>query len=454
MLRLSRHQFILLLSLGLLTNCGAQTDETADESAAEEEATPPASADRPADGDINTTDETSAANPETSTQTAETQVEFTDFAFIDLTPDSVTNQSTVRWNPAADGTVVYHLLLADQADCTGVAYEFIDLTETSASLETIVDGAYYLCLEAELAGEVMAATNSGIRVAFDTTSPPTLETFNVTPKVASLPSGTTADELGTLALNLEFPADTTDYASFELRYSEQPLDDCSQGATMPLGDLEFSGTVSQNLHLSPGKTYYFRACITDDAANITAQDPTTDGVVVPGQQRVFVSSQQFTGNLQADYMGTAFATGLEGADFRCQNMAETAGLGGRWAAVLSDEATAAKDRIALYDSVVDVLGGTIKAVASGFWGDLDDGIKLAEDGSDMGTAFVWTATLEGGLVRSGATCNNWASSDSSHTGGSGFSDNVQGGTWLEGNDFTPDCTNAYRLYCIEQAAAP
>lgn len=160
--------------------------------------------------------------------------------------------------------------------------------------------------------------------------------------------------------------------------------------------------------------------------------------------RVFVTSSTYNSNLG----------GLAGADAKCQERANAAGLGGNWRAWLSDSKASAAFRLIKSPAPYVLLNGSVIA---NNWSDLTDGsigqIRITETGSDVYTP-VWTGTNTNGSG-SGSYCGDWLST-SSVTGTQGYSYSWQGGaTWT--SYWTVWCSGSAALYCIEDGegkAAP
>jgi cysteine-rich repeat protein len=150
--------------------------------------------------------------------------------------------------------------------------------------------------------------------------------------------------------------------------------------------------------------------------------------------------------------------GLAGADLRCNERAQAAGLPGLYRAWLSDGVTAASDH--LYHSPVPyrLVGG--EELANN-WADLtinalNDPIDHDESGQAVvvrvGTCeplgAVWTGTYQNG-DSDGDTCADWTSIDATFDGlvGMLFRNN---GPWTAACEVT--CAGTGRLYCFEQPA--
>jgi Putative metal-binding motif len=170
---------------------------------------------------------------------------------------------------------------------------------------------------------------------------------------------------------------------------------------------------------------------------------------------IFITSQTFNGNLG----------GLAGADAKCQQLADAAGLGGTFKAWLSDSTTDARDRLDHATVPYRLVDGP--TVADDFTdltdGSLDAPINRTENGTVV-NGRPWTGTDSAGeacFQASGGTCNLTAP-----TGGTiprlacedwttteGIGEAVTGSiatstAWTSEGDRR--CTDNQRLYCIQQ----
>jgi hypothetical protein len=172
--------------------------------------------------------------------------------------------------------------------------------------------------------------------------------------------------------------------------------------------------------------------------------------------KIFISSQTYNGDLD----------GLAGADQKCQDLADAAGLVGPFKAWLSDGTTNAASRLTASAAPYQLADGT--RVAHDF-ADLIDGALLAPINRDENGAFLsaraWTGTAPAGTAcyrgntgvctstspsaGSGVTrtlCANWTAAVAQDESVTGVAQ-VDGRWTLEGDR---DCTDQHRLYCVEQ----
>ena len=157
-----------------------------------------------------------------------------------------------------------------------------------------------------------------------------------------------------------------------------------------------------------------------------------------GEHRVFVSSQSYSGDLG----------GISGADDKCQDLADRAGLKKDYQAILSDSGSDAQTRLNISGSIHIFDGVQKRRVASSgadLWNtdiaDLSLGIKFDEDGDEVND-LVWTGTDSDGNAL-GDHCDDWSSE--SNSGWYGESEK-KSAEWSESN--FSSCSNFYRIYCI------
>lgn len=163
----------------------------------------------------------------------------------------------------------------------------------------------------------------------------------------------------------------------------------------------------------------------------------------PNQKIVFVTSTSYTGDLGS----------WPGADQKCQDHAEDAGLHGDFKAWLSDVVTSSSPSNRFTHAsmpYINVDGVTIADSWSALISlPLNHKLSLTELGVDI-TVNVWTNTNTNGSRASGlvyGVCDHWNSQDASHTGIYGSTDYTSG-EWT--NSTSGSCSAAYHLYCFEQ----
>lgn len=155
--------------------------------------------------------------------------------------------------------------------------------------------------------------------------------------------------------------------------------------------------------------------------------------------RMFVTSQTFNGNLG----------GLNGADSRCQLAADGAGLGGLWKAWLSTSGVTAASRLTLTYPLVRITGEPIFETENDRLVGLPrNAPDVDEKGHSVGAVGVWTNTDTVGSTLMSNDCNAWTSSTGGLSGGIGSTQDSTAGHWTQSG--TSLCSNALRLYCVEQ----
>ncbi len=183
--------------------------------------------------------------------------------------------------------------------------------------------------------------------------------------------------------------------------------------------------------------------------NLTLPGPELpdDGCELPGR-RVFVTPLP----VLADFGGAAEADAI------CQDVANTALLGGLFRAWVSDDSTSPDERFVKSPPAPYVLPGG--EVVAPNWGgltsnDLLHPIDQGPMGELLPTRETWTGTFENGLSSGvGYNCANWTSTAPSSLGSVGLTDKVGDGSiimegWSE--VFIQECSrDNVHLYCFEQ----
>jgi hypothetical protein len=170
---------------------------------------------------------------------------------------------------------------------------------------------------------------------------------------------------------------------------------------------------------------------------------------MPTEKRVFVTSGNWSGDLQDEGGGT---DGLSGADSLCNAAASNAGLGGSWVAWLSTQATGPTAATRAVDRIHDVspwvlVDGVTVAVSSFDQlasGALGASIDEDETGAPS-TNHVWTGT--NGDMTAGNECNDWTSSSPINIGLYGLASDADV-SWTEQSNYS--CAASFSLYCFEQ----
>ena len=183
-----------------------------------------------------------------------------------------------------------------------------------------------------------------------------------------------------------------------------------------------------------------------DDGNTAAGDGCSD-TCAKEKRVVFVSSVLYTGNLG----------GLAGADAKCQQLANAAGLAGTFKAWLSDSQNSPSSRF-LKSKVPYVLPGGAQIAKS--WNDLTDGvIQHAIDQTEMKAVpppamqcnskpTVWTNTREDGTSWNGNVCGNFTNTTADGRLGTSMAINY---TWTRHcSGAAGTCAWKAPIYCFEQ----
>jgi hypothetical protein len=160
---------------------------------------------------------------------------------------------------------------------------------------------------------------------------------------------------------------------------------------------------------------------------------------------VFVTSSTSTGSLG----------GATGADTTCQNLANTAKLGGTWKAWISDSSTTSPSVRFNNPTGKEYMMPNGTVVANNFAdltdGTLASGINRDENGNSVGTVSVWTATQKTGILATGSassvTCSGFTSNLATRRAVAGSTGKTTQ-AWTFFN--TPACSSNARLMCFEQ----
>jgi len=185
--------------------------------------------------------------------------------------------------------------------------------------------------------------------------------------------------------------------------------------------------------------------VSSPTGTVVGADITNVNVSCATRKRVFVTSQLYTGNFG----------GLAGADARCQERADAAGLGGTYMAWLSDNTGSPSTRFTRSSVPYVLVDGTVVADN---WTDLTDGtidapinrteLNGAPPNGDMTctSVSVWTNTrTDGTQWNPGNSCNNWTGTGSALWGyftlaSAEWTTACQGGI----------CTWREPIYCFQQ----
>lgn len=171
----------------------------------------------------------------------------------------------------------------------------------------------------------------------------------------------------------------------------------------------------------------------------TTTTSTTTTTTLLGPRIVFVSSSVHDG----DFGGPG------AADTICDDLADTAGLPGRFRAWLSNDSNSPSSRFDPSDEAYDRTDGV--RVADNY-DDLVDGtlaapIDVDENMVDIGIAGVWTYTAADGTPSAaGFSCQGWSSNGGD--AGTFGSNQATDSTFTEFS--TATCSTEFHLYCVQQ----
>ena len=160
----------------------------------------------------------------------------------------------------------------------------------------------------------------------------------------------------------------------------------------------------------------------------------------PAFKRVFVSSTASNANLG----------GVNGADTRCQNLANAEGLGGNWRAWVSTSSSSPSSRFNKSSVPYRLLDGTLVA---NDWNDLTSGavrrsIDRTEKNAVVNAVEVWTGTRTNGTFEADG-CNGFTSGNVFAPVASQGISNQSGVQWTAAYLQFCDRSNP-RIYCFEQ----
>ena len=304
-----------------------------------------------------------------------------------------------------------------------------------------------------------ATTTTTTTTAGDTTAPPDISAI----------TGRTSLTAGSIELTLTMPSDTSDYSSIALRRSQGTsapgsCSDGSLGTTITdFTDDDSSTTGTQVIvNDATGATntaFSYRVCISDSAGNTTSSTTLTNVTSTLRAHKAFVTSVSFDLDLQADHSswnGSAFNGGLEGADFRCQYLADQQSLGSKWMAVMSDRTASAKDRLNIVGPVYNMSNQRVAETESDFFSGTWTNPILYDETGATATGFIATGTQADGDVEQGYTCDAWREGFAS--GADQISLRVGLVTATTGNQSlawgNSGCGTDFPIYCIEQQQVP
>lgn len=357
----------------------------------------------------------------------------------------------IAWSAAA-GASTYSVQVSASSNCASPLASASNLTATSYTPAGLpANGTFHVCVAAQNAAGSVNATNSGsFTFTIDTTGPAPLQSF----------SGSTPHDLGALVVNWQAAASYADYATLKFRFltGATPPADCNSGSVLATYTSFSGGPIGYYLYSVPGTVYSFRACLYDALGNVTTSPAMTiSSLTASTDRKLFVTSVPFNGNLKGTYNGQTFNNGYDGADYRCQHLANAAGQYGTFKAVLSSGGgrdTWAWTRVG--GAVYNVNGTKIaddKTKLLSYNHALAAAPSTDETGAVVSTDLkVWSGHQEGdddGPMSGGESCSDWSSSG---TWGYYGNPTSTGGSWAYSS--MQACSSVARLYCIQQESKP
>ncbi|MGB7291827.1 MAG: hypothetical protein WBD99_06630 [Thermodesulfobacteriota bacterium] len=175
--------------------------------------------------------------------------------------------------------------------------------------------------------------------------------------------------------------------------------------------------------------------------NVQKQLDEISTIITP--KLVFVTSTPYDGNLG----------GLAGADAKCQEAADNAGLEGTFMAWLSDNSDSPSTRFTTLSLGPYITTRPGSGTIAGSWSDLTDReirdfINSNENGvSIIGSTEVWTGTgSNGGRGVLDPTCDGWTSGDATELGVVGTTNELDD-SWTFHN--IRSCDNTFPIYCFQ-----
>ncbi len=362
----------------------------------------------------------------------------------DTTPPAVNagvdayRNTSVNQNATVSDIHTYTLSWSKVSGPGSVVFSSTTIEDPNISVST--EGVYVLRLSATDAAGNTAFDD--FTYTFDTTAPPALSIFSGVPS--------TSIETGRIDLNITYPADTSDYLTIVIRRSASATaPTCSTGTVISTITTPFNNTVLTDITNYPGGTHSYRACISDRAGNQSSQ--IAQNIKANKTHKIFQTSDDYNGNLRANFDSQVFSSGLEGANYRCQYHAGLAGLTQKFVAVLSDSTINATRKIAVNGRVYATNDLKIANDRADLWDStIINRVNVDEDGLAGASARVWSGS-NGAGIQTTDHCLNWTSALGGDDGGIGGADRTDN-RWI--NDGRDSCDRLSTLYCISQIDIP
>lgn len=182
------------------------------------------------------------------------------------------------------------------------------------------------------------------------------------------------------------------------------------------------------------------------SSNVNSNQGNSGGSSLPTDgQIVFVSSYTSQGGM--NYGG---AVGRAGADARCTEAARNSSLGltGNFRAILSNDASDARDHARVMGTVYNTNGDVVAANSTEFFGTIRSPMSYDENGVDRGAVHVHTGSRPNATHHYSRSCFHWERTNASIT-----RTNWGVANRLDGSRFKVDddrCTKQAHVYCMQQ----
>ena len=177
-------------------------------------------------------------------------------------------------------------------------------------------------------------------------------------------------------------------------------------------------------------------------------------------RRVFVTSIRYAGDMSyTEQVGPAEGNGVERADYRCTNLAGSAGLDNSenylaWLSGSEVETQSARFNTDFAGRYVAKKGETETVVIANGWaglvqGTLENPISYDEHGDKVEAyPFVWTNTMTNGDRASNDHCVDWSKTEGVSRIGAAKSNDASW-TYVTDTNASRKCADVARLYCFE-----
>ena len=343
----------------------------------------------------------------------------------------------------------------------GFRYTKTGTAPANCSSGTATSGIIAITETANVTLKVIACDTAGNQSSavtgtytYDVTAPPQLDSI----------SGTTGVISYAVDVSLNLPADVSDYFNLKV-YRSAPsatvgvaAPSCGSGTlvkeltSFAVDPYTFTDDTGQS-----NQYFSYRACITDFVGNMRNSNTIVDARSKEFAHVMFVTSANYNGNLKADFDNKSFASGAEGADYRCQWHASQAGRSGAWKAFISTNEEGAKARIPIFGTIYRTDSVVIATDVNDMWDETIANPIIKDETGTTKSSSVWTGTWTDGL-RPSENCNSWTSASSSFLAYYGRSDqsNIH---WItnprDSNESYRDyCATSNPIYCISAVEFP